>query len=220
LRKKGHYSLVTESSDSKAVLQDKDLLQRHLDGDERAFPALVERYRSELYNFLVRFTGDATLAEDIFQETFLQLHVSAGAFDPARRLKPWLFTIAANKARDVLRSRSRRQAVSLDAAISESRDRQTTYADLMPANIPPPDESLLNLETRQAVQSIVRQMPDSLRTVLLLNYFHEFAYKDIAEILGVPLGTIKSRLHAAVKYFARQWKAAAERTGNAGSKNR
>jgi len=217
-RKKGHRAFVTESSESRATLQDKDLLQRHLDGDERAFPALVERYRRELYNFLARFTGDATLAEDVFQETFLQLHVSAGAFDPTRRLKPWLFTIAANKARDVLRSRSRRQAVPLDAAISASQDRQTTYADLMPANIPPPDESLLNLETRQAVQNIVRQMPDNLRTVLLLNYFHEFAYKEIAEMLGVPLGTVKSRLHAAIKHFARQWKAAAEHTEDDRSK--
>jgi RNA polymerase sigma-70 factor (ECF subfamily) len=72
----------------------------------------------------------------------------------------------------------------------------------------------LNLETRQAVQKVVEQMPENLRMVLLLNYFHDFPYKEIAEILDVPLGTVKSRLHAAVKHFAKQWKAIAEQNGH------
>ncbi len=189
---------------------DTELLQRHLAGDELAFEALMRRYHRELYNFLVRFVGDRTLAEDVFQEAFLQLHVSAAAFDMSRRLKPWLFTIAANKARDAMRKRSRKQAAPLDATIAGSQDQRTSYADLMPSNIPSPDESLMNLETRQGVEKIVRNMPENLRTVLLLNYFHEIPYKEIAEMLGVPLGTVKSRLHAAIKHFARQWKAAAE----------
>lgn len=198
---------------------DTELLQRHLSGDEKAFELLVHRYRRELYNFLGRFTGDRTLAEDIFQETFLQLHLSAAAFDPTRRLRPWLFTIAANKARDAMRKRARKQAAPLDAVISASQQGETSYIDLMPSNIPQPDESILNFETRQAVQNIVGQMPENLRTVLLLNYFHEFPYKDIADMLGVPLGTVKSRLHAAIKHFAKQWKAVADREHHDGPKN-
>ena len=128
---------------------------------------MVARYRRELFNFLYRFTGDAALAEDVFQGAFLQLHVSGAAFDPSRRLKPWLFTIAANKARDALRSRGRRRAASLDAPVARDAEGATTYADLMPANIPAPDESLLNLETSQAVQRIVDQMPENLRIVLV-----------------------------------------------------
>ena len=84
----------------------------------------------------------------------------------------------------------------------------------MPADIPPPDFSLLNTETRQAVEKIMSQMPEGLRVVLLLSYFDELPYKEIAEILNVPLGTVKSRLHAAVRYFARQWKAVAKRLGH------
>lgn len=196
-----------------APISDGELLRRHLAGDPGAFEAIINRYRGELYNFLARFTGDRTLAEDVFQEAFLQLHLSAGAFDQTRRLKPWLFTIAANKARDAMRSRARRQAAPLDATVSGS-DGEATYVDLMPANIPQPTETLLNLETRNAVQSIVEQMPEHLRTVLLLSYFHDFAYKEIADILSVPLGTIKSRLHAAVKLFGKRWKAFAETNGN------
>ncbi len=191
---------------------DTALLQRYLVGDQEAFTALIRRYRSELYNFLAVFTGDATLAEDIFQETFLQLHVSAALFDQTKRLKPWLFTIAANKARDAMRSRSRRRAVSLDATVDAAAD-SVSYGDLIPSDIPAPEEKILNLEARRAVQNIVSEMPENLRIVLLLCYFHEMPYKEIAEVLDAPLGTIKSRIHAAVAHFAQKWKAASERLG-------
>ncbi len=205
---------IEQHSIDRRELSDSELLRRYLDGDSEAFAVLMERYKKELYNFLVRFTGDHALAEDVFQETFLQLHLSAADFDLSRKLKPWLFTIAANKGRDAMRSRWRRQAAPLDAMIGGHEGDRTSYADLMPSDIPPPDEALLNLETRQAVQNIVDKMPESLRVVLLLSYFHDFPYKDIAEVLDVPLGTVKSRLHAAVKHFAQQWKATAERLGH------
>ena len=192
-------------------ISDTELLQRHLAGDQAAFDALVSRYRRELYNFLVRFTGDMNLAEDVFQETFLQLHLSAAAFDPSKRLKPWLFTIAANKARDAMRSRWRRSAAPLDATMGGENAEGISFSDLMPSDIPPPDAASLNLETRQAVQDVVNSMPENLRVVLLLSYFNEFPYKEIADMLDVPLGTVKSRLHAAVKVFAKKWKAAMER---------
>ena len=203
---------MVDPTDNKKTVSDEQLLQRHLDGDSEAFAILVSRYRRELMNFLFRFIGNAALAEDVFQEAFLQVHISAATFDTTRRLKPWMFTIAANKARDAMRSRARKSAASLDATVGGDKGSTTTFADLIPANIPPPDETLSNFETRQAVQNIVRNMPENLRIVLVLSYFHGFAYKDIAEILAVPLGTLKSRLHAAVKHFARQWKAAAERS--------
>lgn len=192
---------------------DSDLLQQHLDGDKHAFTALVKRHQRELFRFLARFTGDAALADDIFQEAFLQLHISAATFDPARRLKPWLFTIAANKARDAMRSRSRKPEIPLDAKIGVTDDETKSYSALMPSNIPAPDQTLANQETRQAVQDMVNQLPENLRLVLLLSYFHDFAYKEIAEMLNVPLGTVKSRLHAAVKGFADLWKTNASRLG-------
>jgi len=189
-------------------VSDNELLERHLDGEEGPFDVLVRRYERELYNFLVRFTSDAALAEDVFQETFLQLHLSAATFDASRRLKPWLFTIAANKARDALRRHGRRRAAPLDAPVG-SGDEAASYADLLAGEMPAPEESLMNIETRQAVQNIVSRMPENLRLVLLLCYFHDLAYEEIAKVLDAPLGTIKSRLHAAVKHFAVKWRAAA-----------
>ena len=187
---------------------------RYTRGDAGAFEQIVRRYRNELFAFLARFLGDRTLAEDVFQETFLQVHTSAEGFDVSRRLKPWLFTIAANKARDALRSRGRHPAAPLDATVSPSAAEPTRYVDLMPAKTGRPGQTIENREAADAVQSIVRQMPDSLREVLLLAYFHELPYREIAEVCGVPLGTVKSRLHVAVKEFGRRWKAARGDSGD------
>jgi len=193
-------------------ISDAMLLQRHIDGDNEAFGVLVRRHQQELLAFLTRFMGSRAMAEDAFQEAFLQLHVSAGTFDTTKPLKPWLFTIAANKARDALRSRSRRSAAPLDASIGGAED-QDSYVTVMPSSVPPPDENLVNFEVRLAVEKIVALLPDTLRIVLVLCYFHDFAYKEIAEILSLPLGTVKSRLHAAVGRFAGLWKARME-SGN------
>jgi RNA polymerase sigma-70 factor, ECF subfamily len=186
---------------------DRELMQRYIGGDGDAFAAILERYRNEVYNFLVHFTGDTALADDVFQETFLQLHISAATFDTKRELKPWLFTIAANKARDALRSRSRRRVLPMDAIVGGRNGDRLRYGDLVPANVPAPDEAMSTREMRQAVRSIVDKMPENLRAVLLLCYFHEFSYQNIADILNVPLGTVKARIHYAVKDFAKRWKA-------------
>ncbi len=196
-----------DSPEKPSTVSDEQLLLRYTQGNLEAFEQLVRRYRRTLYSFLARFTGDLALAEDVFQETFLQVHLSAGGFDVSRRLKPWLFTIAANKARDALRSRFRHPAAELDAKVAGSEQEQTRYVDLMPAKASRPEETLQNKETAAAVQTIVQQLPENLRIVLVLSYFHDFPYKQIAEILEVPLGTVKSRLHVAVKEFARRWRA-------------
>src|SRR3954469_11367806 len=96
---------------------DEELLAFYRGGERASFSSLVERYRRELFHFLVRFLGDRAAAEDIFQETFLQVHQSADQFDPQRRFRPWLFTIAANKARDLMRSQARRPTNPLQASI-------------------------------------------------------------------------------------------------------
>jgi RNA polymerase sigma-70 factor (ECF subfamily) len=185
---------------------DEQLLQNYLHGDRASFAKLVERYQRELFHFLVRFLSDRAAAEDVFQETFLQVHQSANLFDPQRRFKPWLFTIAANKARDLRRAQARRPTSPLQASINGGNDEGGEFIDLMQSAQPAPDEPLRRRELAQKVQRTVLDMPDNLREVLLLSYFHQFPYKQISGILGIPLGTVKSRLHAAVAYFADRWK--------------
>jgi RNA polymerase sigma-70 factor (ECF subfamily) len=147
------------------------------------------------------------VAEDLFQETFLQVHESAHTFDVERRFRPWLFTIGANKARDYLRKARRRHTLPLSAPISgEAGEAGGSFADLLEGDLPLPPEGAETQETAELVRQVVDEMPDHLREILLLAYFQQFPYKQIAEILEIPLGTVKSRLHAAVAAFADIWK--------------
>lgn len=187
-------------------LTDEELFASYRRGDRASFSILLERYQRELFHFLVRFLGDRASAEDIFQETFLQVHQSAHQFDPQRRFRPWLFTIAANKARDLIRSQSRRPTNPLQASIHRDDDEGGEFIDLIQSAQALPDEPMQIKETQQQVHRIVMQMPDNLREILLLSYFHQFPYKQIGQMLGIPLGTVKSRLHTAVATFADLWK--------------
>jgi RNA polymerase sigma-70 factor, ECF subfamily len=185
---------------------DEQLLASYRAGDRTSFSRLVERYQRELFHFLIRFVGDRSAAEDIFQESFLQVHQSAAQFDPQRRFRPWLFTIAANKARDYLRSQSRRPTNQLQATISPGNDDSGEFIDLLTSADAGPDAPLERQELQRLVQKTVSEMPANFREILLLSYFHQFSYKQIGEILEIPLGTVKSRLHAAVAFFADRWR--------------
>jgi RNA polymerase sigma-70 factor (ECF subfamily) len=184
---------------------DEQLLVDYLAGDQLAFEELVKRYQTELYAFLHRFVSDAATAEDLFQETFIQVHRNARTFDATRKFRPWLFTIAANKARDFLRSSNRRNTQSLDNTTGTGG--ASTFLDLMQADQLLPADELAKTEDVQQVQAVLAEMPAMYREVLILNYFHRFAYKQMADMLGVPLGTVKSRLHASIAHFAKAWTA-------------
>ena len=197
---------IAPGSGRMSVATDESLVSEYRSGNRKAFTELVTRYQRELYHFLVRFLGDRAAAEDVFQETFLQVHQSAEQFDLTRRFRPWLFTIAANKARDLMRSQARRPTTPLQASINPGEDESGEFLDLMSAVEIPPDQPMQREELQRKVQKTVEAMPDHLREILLLSYFHQFPYRQISEILDIPLGTVKSRLHAAVAYFAEIWK--------------
>ncbi len=185
---------------------DEILLDSYLRGDHAAFTTLMNRYSNELLHFLTRFLGSRASADDVFQETFLQIHLSAETFDTERRFKPWLFTIAANKARDYHRKHSRGM-MSLSASIGGDGEGES-FVDLLQSEIPNPEMPLLDAERSRLVKKAVDSLPVHLREILLLSYFQGFSYNQIADSLEIPLGTVKSRLHTAVASFARAWKLA------------
>jgi len=194
-----------------ATISDEKLFEQYRRGDAAALRTIIERYQGDLTRFLYRLVGERAAADDVFQETFLQVHLSAASFDTSRRFRPWLFTIAANKGRDYLRKRGRRQTVRLSAPVAGPAGggdgSGTTFVDLMEIDVPQPSEGVDNQERDQRVQEALNDMPDSLREILLLAYFQRLSYAQIADDLGIPLGTVKSRLHAAVAHFGRRWKA-------------
>ncbi|MEO1008371.1 MAG: sigma-70 family RNA polymerase sigma factor [Planctomycetota bacterium] len=194
---------------------DERLFEIYRDGDLEAFRQLVDRYRNDLLRFLYRLTGSAHAAEDVFQETFLQVHTSSASFDTTRRFRPWLFTIAANKGRDYLRRKGRRPASELMAPVGRDGD-GTTFIDLLEVEVPPPDSGLRREELEELVQQAVQRLSPTLREILLLAYFQRLSYAQIAEDLEIPLGTVKSRLHAAVASFAKHWKTVMREKGMTG----
>lgn len=205
---------------------DEELLGAYRRGETAALEVLIRRYHDDLIRFLVRLVGEKSAADDVFQETFLQVHTSAGAFDTSRRFKPWLFTIAANKARDLLRRNNRRRMLDLSAPISGSSSsggsgagsEGTTFIDLMAVRTDDPADASQAEERDRVVQRAVSELPFSLREVLLLAYFQRLSYSQVAEALQIPLGTVKSRLHAAVAAFAKRYQALTEGAGQANGK--
>ena len=188
------------------MFTDEQLLSQYTTGDQRAFAELIGRYQQELFAFLARFVSDSAAADDLFQETFIQVHRNAKGFDQNRRFRPWLFTIAANKARDHLRATGRHATQSLDSTTGHDED-ATAFVDLMDSGFAPPPRELSSAEDVMAVRWVLASLPAHYREVLVMSYFHQFAYKEIAEMLHIPLGTVKSRLHAALATFAKQYKA-------------
>ena len=186
---------------------DSDLLKKYQQGNAAAFKEIVNRYKNPLYAFLRRFLKRHDLVEDVFQETFLQLYTSRETFDVKRPLQPWLFTIAANKAKDALR---KQQKASMDmGAITDSTEASIDdVVNILTSYKTTPDEEVSRNETAQRIREIVANMPENLRSILILAYFEQFSYKQMAEILSIPIGTVKSRLHTAVVYFTKKWEAA------------
>jgi RNA polymerase sigma-70 factor, ECF subfamily len=192
---------------------DEQLLADHIAGRPDTFAVLVRRYSDELFRFLARFMGDSALAEDLVQEAFLQVYQSAGGFDLSRRFKPWLFTIAANKARDMMRSRRRRPEVPLNAQVDGGQGQGQTFLDFLADDSGDPLLAVEQSELETIVRGVLAGLPSHLREVLVLSYYNRFAYKELAETLEIPLGTVKSRLHAAVGAFARAYKLAVKERG-------
>lgn len=190
---------------------DEDLLVAHRGGDAQALRVLIDRYRAELHGFLTRLVGSRVGADDVFQEAFLQVHLSADSFDSERRFKPWLYTIAANKGRDFLRRQKRRAAVSLDAPMGKNSD--GALIDLIEGDSSSPSVPLESGDEAALVKQVVDGLPPHFREILLLGYFQKLSYSQISDSLSIPLGTVKSRLHAAVACFAESWKLTCARRG-------
>ncbi len=147
---------------------------------------------------------------DVFQETFIQLFTSRESFDPTRPLRPWLFTIAANKAKDALRKQHRTAALQIGSLVDSEEMSFGDALNVLTSYETTPYEKIEENETATRVRHIIETMPENLREILILAYFNKFSYKQMSQILSIPIGTVKSRLHAAVGRFAKEWKALVE----------
>jgi RNA polymerase sigma-70 factor, ECF subfamily len=188
---------------------DEALMSRYRDEGQTAdFNELMRRYERELYRYLVRYLGDSAGAEDVFQNTFLQVHLKRGLYEDGRPFRPWLYAIATHQAVDTLRKSGRHPTVSLDQRSSSSEDAEPgALIDLLVNSSPGPLAELQERERQEWVRQSIERLPHTLREALVLAYYQDLKYREIAEILKIPVGTVKSRLHAALAKLGEMAKA-------------
>lgn len=160
---------------------DVDVLSRFVQGDQTAFEQLFRRFEGDVYGWIMRIVRDPGTADDVLVEAFWRAYRGRAEFDPARSFGAWMRRIATNAALDQLRSTRRRAWQSVD--------------DTLPAPRGP------DLDTRDSIALAFRRLPPDLQAVAALAVIEEEPYADIAEALGIPVGTVKSRVFRATRFL-------------------
>ena len=194
-------AIGSDSAHELSPVTDESLMGQYRDeGQESVFTELVRRYERELFRYLARYLGDPTLAEDVFQNTFLQIHLKRGLYEDGRPFRPWLYAIATHQAVDALRKAGRHPTISLDQKVTPTQRESEagSLLDLLVTEGVGPLAELQEQERQQWVRESVDRLPDVLRQTLILAYHQDLKYREIADILKIPVGTVKSRLHAAL----------------------
>lgn len=173
------------------TIPDKDLLLDLVNGDMEAFNIIVDRYKNRLLNFVYRFVKDYDVAEDIVQETFLRVFRKRRDYKAIANFSTWIFTIAGNLAKSELRRRKRWRFLSVDATDDDDRS-----FDIMDPGMRPDRVAAVRI-LNENVQNSIDMLQSKYKEALILRDIEGMSYQQIAEIIGVPVGTVKSRVNRA-----------------------
>ena len=183
-------------------MTDEELFQRYTQGHEDGFRELMERYQPRIQGFLRKRLNDEERVEDLTQDTFLRIHRARESYDPARKFSTWIHTIANNLLKNEFRNRSRR--------------RETVFSELRPAtpgsgaaprpvefqsNGSDPEQDAYRTELREAIDVAIEQMDEHHRIPFVMREVDDLSYEEIADLIGIPVGTVKSRLNRARNAF-------------------
>jgi RNA polymerase sigma-70 factor (ECF subfamily) len=197
----------TSSSDVEATDSDQTAVEeaRWVEqasrGDRQAFARIVEAYQRPIFNLCYRMLGDGAEAEDAAQESFIRAFLKLGSYDSSRKFSSWLFSIASHYCIDRLRKR-RIKWLSLD----ELPPWRSNLGD----DKPQPEESIIDVETTDEIRELLETLPPEYRAAVIMKYWHDMAYEEIAASLNTTVSAIKSRLFRARKMMA---SAAVDRQG-------
>lgn len=183
----------TRGQDSLSKADDRELVARALKGDRKAFEMIVRKYQQPLTSYLGRMTGEREAALDFAQEIFLKVYCSLASYRPAYKFSTWLFKIASNHLIDHWRKK-KLPTVSIDQPIEADDD------ELLP-QVPDPGPSVVRkfelAEVRARIERALATVPETLRELFVLRHVNEFSYEEIADIKGLPVGTVKNRVFQA-----------------------
>ncbi|MBN2742676.1 RNA polymerase sigma-70 factor (ECF subfamily) [Breznakibacter xylanolyticus] len=173
---------------------DLDLVQKAVDGDQKAFAELMGRYRDAIFFMLLKMVNNKSDAEDLTIEAFGKAFRNIQQYSPNYAFSTWLFKIASNNCIDFLRKK-RTNYVSIDGGISEDRENEPTIH--LKDETPDPEESLIKDQKAVLMRTIVQKLKPRYRVLVELRYFKEYSYEEIAEELDLPIGTVKAQLFRA-----------------------
>lgn len=183
-------------------MTDEDLFQRYTQGEEEGFRLLMERYQPRIQGFLRKRLNDEERVEDLTQDTFLRIHRARESYDPSRKFSTWIHTIANNLLKNEFRNRSRRR----ETTFSEMRpETSASGAPARPVEFAAtghnPEREAYRRELREAIDTAIGRMDEHHRIPFVMREVEDRTYEEIAEEIGIPVGTVKSRLNRARNSF-------------------
>ena len=179
-------------------LTDEQLFQRYTQGDEQGFQLLMERYEPRIQGFLRKRLSDEERVEDLTQDTFLRVHRARERYDSGRKFSTWIYTIASNLLKNEYRNRSRRR----ETAFSDLRAEGDAPRPIeFESDAPDPERSAYRGELREAIADAIERLEDHHRIPFVMREVEDRTYEEISEAIGVPVGTVKSRLFRARNAF-------------------
>ena len=172
------------------VAEDRRLVELVLEGDDRAFEYLFNRYRDAIHRLFVQRLGGVNDADDLLQETFIKVYINLHRYSTVYTFGQWVYTIARNTFIDFVRRRQ--DDLSIDERFSSP-----------PSTTPTPEESVISMQQRTQIEHYLERLAPRYRTLIVMRFFDEYSYEEIVANLKLPLGTVKTQIHRAREQMCR-----------------
>jgi RNA polymerase sigma-70 factor, ECF subfamily len=186
---------------SMADLPDEELFELYQEGEETAFSLIVERYEPLIKGFLYKRLKDEERVQDLTQDTFLRVHRARDRYDSARKFSTWIYTIASNLLKNEYRNRSRRRETTFTELRKDSQQQLSARPVEFESTGPDPEKIAYQGELRAAISDTIEQMDEHHRIPFVMREVEDRTYEEISAAIGVPVGTVKSRLFRARSSF-------------------
>ncbi|MCY3017675.1 MAG: sigma-70 family RNA polymerase sigma factor [Planctomycetota bacterium] len=188
-------------------MSDEDLMKLCQEGDEGAFGALFQRYEGQALSFIHRLIGDQSRTEALGQEAFMRIFKDAKSYQYPRSFTTWFYTIVRNLCKNELRWRSRHPTVSIEENVDRSEhagsEHSARIGDFLESESTDPLAGLVSREMTHKLEQALRELPELEHDILILNRFQGLKYREISEVVGVPISTVRARIYAALERLRR-----------------